>query len=158
MHSDRDQYHFIFTDHPRHPSSSKGFEKARKRMVVKSLRYPSGEKSDQYSWSTLPCEAPRPNLSVTYQRGYLSAYSEYGEDYTIFKYKPLDFDGFMDKCHKMAPNPSCAFVSTRCTNLLSPGRSIRLTFRSRRLRWKLSLPSQRAKSCPNCNPGSKTVC
>jgi alpha-L-arabinofuranosidase len=95
----------FLTDHAEIRSAGKGYENALKRMGVKSLRYPGGEKSDQYFWSTPPWETPLPNLCVTGPQGYLSAYSEYVENYTSFKHKPLDFDEFMDLCRELGAEP-----------------------------------------------------
>lgn len=95
----------FLTDHADIRQAGIGYEAALRQMGVKSLRYPGGEKSDQYFWSTPPWDAPRPNLSVVGPQGYLSAFVEYIENYTAFKHKPLDFDEFMDLCQKLGAEP-----------------------------------------------------
>ena len=100
-------------DHAEIRSTGEGYENALKRMGVKSLRYPGGEKSDQYFWSTPPWETPRLNLSVTGPRGYLSACPDYVENYTSFKHKPLDFDEFKDLCRELDAEPIlCVFFDS----------------------------------------------
>jgi alpha-L-arabinofuranosidase len=95
----------FLTDHANIRQIGAGYESALRRMGVKSLRYPGGEKSDQYFWSTPPWNAPLPNLSVVGPQGYLSAFAEYVENYTVFKHKPLDFDEFMNLCRKLGAEP-----------------------------------------------------
>ena len=95
----------FLTDHADIRPVGEGYENALRQMGVKSLRYPGGEKSDQYFWSIPPWKTPRPNLSVSGPQGYLSAFTEYVENYNIFKHKPLDFDEFMDLCRKLGAEP-----------------------------------------------------
>lgn len=95
----------FLTDHDDIRPAGAGFESALGRMGIKSLRYPGGEKSDQYFWSTPPWDAPRPTLSVTGPQGYLSAFEDYVEGYTVFKHKPLGFDEFMDLCGSLGAEP-----------------------------------------------------
>lgn len=76
------------------------------QMGVRFLRYPGGEKSDGYLWSTPPFEKPRPTLARTglpeMRREFLP-YTE--DDYKTLKPLVMDFDQFMKVCRELGCEP-----------------------------------------------------
>ena len=77
-----------------------------KRLGVKFLRYPGGEKSDGVLWSTPPFEKPRPTLARTGQREARGRYTRYAEaDYIRLKPIVMDFDEFIELCRETGCEP-----------------------------------------------------
>jgi alpha-L-arabinofuranosidase len=95
----------FLTDHAAARSAGQGFGTALRKLGVRSLRYPGGEKSDEYFWSTPPWDAPRPTLALTGPNGRLSPMTDYVENYHSFRHKPLDFDEFIRLCQSQRAEP-----------------------------------------------------
>jgi len=74
-------------------------------MGVRSLRYPGGEKSNEYFWSRPPWTGPRPTLSLTGPDGRLAARTDLVADYREFRVQPLDFDEFISLCRALGAEP-----------------------------------------------------
>lgn len=83
-------------------------------MGTKVLRFPGGEKSDNYLWSVPPYTAPDPHFAVTGDRSCVPTYRQWGPlgGYTTDYLRPidatLDFDEFMDL---VAATGSEAFIT-----------------------------------------------
>ena len=77
---------------------------ALKNMGVKYLRYPGGNKSDNYLFSRSPFEKSDPHLARTGRRvgGRNAALNETGTD---FKNDVLDFDEFISMCREIGAEP-----------------------------------------------------
>lgn len=95
----------FMTDHEVIRRAGEGYENALRTMGVRSLRYPGGEKSDEFLWSVPPWTSPRPTLALTGPKGRLSPMTDYVENFTTFRYKPLDFDEFMELCRRLDAEP-----------------------------------------------------
>jgi len=95
----------FMTDHEVIHRAGEGYEHALRRMGVRSLRYPGGEKSDEFLWSVPPWTAPQPTLALTGPKGRLSPMTDYVGELTRFRYKPLDFDEFMGLCQRLDAEP-----------------------------------------------------
>ena len=75
-------------------------------MGVRYLRYPGGEKSDGYLWSTPPFEKPRPTLSRTGLPEMRKEFIPYTEDdYKTLKPIVMDFDQFIQVCRALNCEP-----------------------------------------------------
>jgi alpha-N-arabinofuranosidase len=77
---------------------------ALKRMGVKYLRYPGGNKSDFYFFSVPPYEKSLPTLART-GKGAVGGRDRMLENYSKFKVDVLDFDEFMDICREIDAEP-----------------------------------------------------
>jgi alpha-N-arabinofuranosidase len=76
---------------------------ALREMGVRSLRYPGGDKSDNYLWSTPPFDRPRPALACVPRQGReLGRFSEEQG----WSNHPLDFDEFMKLCRSLKAEPT----------------------------------------------------
>lgn len=94
----------FFMDGGRFPEAKVSVAQAMKRMGVKYLRYPGGEKSDIYLFSTPPYDTPR----VTLARKGAKVCGDYNEVIygdSLFRYPPLDFDGFISICKEAGAEP-----------------------------------------------------
>jgi len=95
----------FLTDHEVARQAGNGYESALRGMGVRSLRYPGGEKSDEYFWSVPPWTSPRPTLALTGPKGRLAPIADYVENLTRFRHRPLDFDEFMVLCQSLDAEP-----------------------------------------------------
>lgn len=95
----------FMTDHEIIRQAGEGYETALRRLGVRSLRYPGGEKSDEYFWSVPPWTSPQPTLALSGPKGRLAPMRDYVENLTTFRYKPLDFDEFMALCQSLEAEP-----------------------------------------------------
>jgi alpha-L-arabinofuranosidase len=95
----------FLTDHAEMRKAGQGLEAALRELGVRSLRYPGGEKSDEFFWSSPPWDAPRPALALTGPKGRLSPMADYVEDFKHFRYPPLDFDEFISICRALKAEP-----------------------------------------------------
>jgi alpha-N-arabinofuranosidase len=95
----------FMTDHAVIRQAGQGYEHALRQMGVRSLRYPGGEKSDEYFWSAPPWTSAQPMLALTGPQGRLSPMVDYVVEFTTFRYKPLDFDEFMGLCQRLDAEP-----------------------------------------------------
>ena len=96
----------FLTDHATMRQAGQGLEQALRRLGVRSLRYPGGEKSDEFFWSVPPWTGPQPTLALTGPKGRLSPMTDYVENLTAFRHKPLDFDEFMALCQSLDAEPT----------------------------------------------------
>lgn len=78
---------------------------ALKKMGVKYLRYPGGNKSDFYFFSTPPYQKSRPTLARTGRDAVGGRYKTLNASCTEFKEDPLDFDEFMTLCKNIGAEP-----------------------------------------------------
>lgn len=77
-----------------------------RELGVKFLRYPGGEKSDDYLWSTPPFEKPRPTLARTGLPEIRPQFMPYIDDnYSSLKPCVMDFDQFMELCRDLECEP-----------------------------------------------------
>jgi len=100
-------------DHAESRKRGPGYVAAMKRLGARSLRYPGGEKSNEYLWSSPPWDRPRPRLAITGPKARLHA--ELGPTTADgrFLVEPMDFDEFMEICRETGALP------TICVNLNS---------------------------------------
>jgi alpha-L-arabinofuranosidase len=96
----------FLTDHAAIRQKGQGFQEALRKMGVRSLRYPGGEKSDEFYWSTPPWDAPRPTLALTGPKGRLSPMTDYVDNFTTFRNPPMDFDEFIELCRALHAEPT----------------------------------------------------
>lgn len=83
-----------------------------KSMGMKMLRYPGGEKSDNYLWSTSPYDKAKPQMVLTGDCNFPSNDSRFVEaDTKTCKKEVLDFDEFMTLCKQVGAEPMivCAY-------------------------------------------------
>lgn len=92
----------FFMDGGRFPNAKYSTEDALKKMGVKYLRYPGGEKSDLYLFSVPPYDKSIPTLART---GGLADYPGVIKDGKSFTYDPLGFDEFMTICKSTNAEP-----------------------------------------------------
>ena len=78
---------------------------ALKRMGVKCLRYPGGEKSDCYMFSVTPYEKSIPTLARTGKGCVNGRDKALNEDRTDFNRDVLDFDEFIQLCKEIDTEP-----------------------------------------------------
>ena len=77
---------------------------ALKAMGAKYLRYPGGNKSDFYFFSSPPYEKSRPALARTGKEA-VGGRHKMLENYSAFKYDCLDFDEFIQLCRQIDAVP-----------------------------------------------------
>ena len=85
---------------------------ALKNMGVKFLRYPGGEKSDNYLWSQSPYSHSAPLMTLTGSCQWPSGDSRFvNSDYTTAKTVVLDFDEFVNTYKQVGAEPIivCAY-------------------------------------------------
>jgi alpha-N-arabinofuranosidase len=83
-----------------------------KGMNTKMLRYPGGEKSDNYYWSSAPYDKAKPSVILTGSCQFPSNDSRFVQaDLTTSKSEVLDFDEFMTVAHTVGAEPMlvCAY-------------------------------------------------
>ena len=78
---------------------------ALKKMGVKYLRYPGGNKSDFYFFSKPPYQKSQPTLARTGRDAVGGRYTTLNKACTDFKEDPLDFDEFMSLCRIIDAEP-----------------------------------------------------
>lgn len=76
-----------------------------KKMGVKYLRYPGGNKSDFYFFSKPPYNKSEPTLARTGKKAVAGRFATLNESCTGFKFDPLDFDEFMLLCKQINAEP-----------------------------------------------------
>ncbi|MEK7475915.1 MAG: hypothetical protein AAB152_09840 [Candidatus Coatesbacteria bacterium] len=96
----------FLADHAESRQRGQGYVAALRRMGVRSLRYPGGEKSNEYLWSSPPWDAPRPRLGIVGPKGRLHLEGGGRVDADgRFLVKPMDFDEFMEICRAVGAHP-----------------------------------------------------
>lgn len=92
-----------------------GLESALRKMGVKCLRYPGGDKSDNFLWSVPPYDRPRPAVARFSQRRQRrdDRLQMLEADGKTWKRPPLDFGEFMAICKALEAEPviCCAYDS-----------------------------------------------
>jgi alpha-L-arabinofuranosidase len=77
-----------------------------KNMGVKFMRFPGGEKADNYLWSIPPFTAPNPHFARTGSCEWPSNDTRFANsDYSTVKPSGLDFDEFMTMCQSAGGTP-----------------------------------------------------
>lgn len=85
---------------------------ALKSMGMKMLRYPGGEKSDNYLWSSSPYDRAKPEVLLTGNCNFPSGDTRFVEsDTKTCKKEVLDFDEFITMCRQVGAEPMivCAY-------------------------------------------------
>jgi hypothetical protein len=82
-----------------------GYLAALKQLGARSLRYPGGEKSNEYFWSQPPWTESRPTLSYTGSEARLFKESGLVSETGEFHVQPLDFDEFISLCRAANAEP-----------------------------------------------------
>jgi alpha-L-arabinofuranosidase len=109
------------------PAPTTSTTQSLKNMGVKFLRFPGGEKSDNYLWSVSPWDKPNPRAARPGNCEWPSNDTRFiNNDFTTFKSLTLDFDEFMTMCRNTGSEPlitvaydcmykagSCGSVPTR---------------------------------------------
>ena len=95
----------FLADHAEMRARGQGYLAALRHMGVRSLRYPGGEKSNEYFWSQPSWTESRPTLSLTGPEARLVAESRLVSADGEFYVKPLDFDEFIQLCHSLGAEP-----------------------------------------------------
>ena len=119
----------FLADHAEMRARGQGYLAALRQMGVRSLRYPGGEKSNEYFWSRPPWTAPRPTLSLTGPDARLVTQSNLVSENGEFRVHPLDFDEFISHCHALDAEPivcvglGSAYVKTKPGRLVGSTRS-----------------------------------
>jgi hypothetical protein len=92
----------FFMDGGRYPNAEQTVEQAMKKMGMKFLRYPGGEKSDLYLFSLPPYtkSSPKPARNAG-----LNDYPGMFTDDNDFVYDPLDFDEYIAICREAGAEP-----------------------------------------------------
>ena len=88
-----------------------------KAMGIKYLRYPGGEKSDEYLFAKPPYEKAEPHPSRRGKGASIERSMFMTPDGMDYKYPPMDFDQFMDLCLKTGCEP---VIVVACDNYKNP--------------------------------------
>ncbi|MEJ7769517.1 MAG: hypothetical protein WKF89_16985, partial [Chitinophagaceae bacterium] len=94
------------------PGTPSATANALKGMGMKILRYPGGEKSDNYLWSSPPYTTSKPQMLLTGNCNFPSNDSRFVEaDTKTAKPEVLDFDEFITVCRQAGAEPMvvCAY-------------------------------------------------
>jgi len=95
----------FLADHAEMRRRGQGYVAGLCQMGVRSLRYPGGEKSNEYFWSQPPWKSPRPTLSLTGPEARLVMHSHLVSADGEFQVKPMDFDEFIAICREVNAEP-----------------------------------------------------
>lgn len=95
----------FLADHAEMRARGQGYLAALKKMGARSLRYPGGEKANEYFWSQPPWTESRPKLSYTGSESRLFKESGLVSADGKFHVQPLDFDEFIQLCHSVNAEP-----------------------------------------------------
>jgi alpha-L-arabinofuranosidase len=88
------------------PAPARSTTQALSDMGVKFLRYPGGEKADNYYWSVSPWDKPRPEVTRTGTCEWPSNDTRFvNTDRKTFKPSVLDFDEFITMCRAVGAEP-----------------------------------------------------
>ncbi|MDQ3193338.1 MAG: hypothetical protein M3Q58_17275 [Bacteroidota bacterium] len=88
------------------PSPTRITTQALTDMGVKFLRYPGGEKADNYLWSVAPWDKPRPRVTRTGSCEWPSGDTRFmNSDFTTFKSNVLDFEEFITMSKAVGAEP-----------------------------------------------------
>ena len=82
-------------------------EQALREMCVASIRFPGGDKSDNYLWSASPWDRPQPHIAMKSRHLTPAGMREFVEqDGTTFRHRTLDFDDFAGMCRRLGAEPT----------------------------------------------------
>jgi hypothetical protein len=95
----------FLADHADMRQRGQGYLSALRQIGAHSLRYPGGEKSNEYFWSQPPWTESRPTLSYTGSDSRLCKESGLVSADGKFHVQPLDFDEFIQICHATGAEP-----------------------------------------------------
>jgi alpha-L-arabinofuranosidase len=95
----------FLADHAEMRGLGQGYLAALKQLSPRSLRYPGGEKSNEYFWSQPPWTESRPTLSYTGAESRLFKESGLVSETGAFQVKPMDFDEFIGLCRAANAEP-----------------------------------------------------
>lgn len=95
----------FLADHADRRARGQGYQAALRQMGVRLLRYPGGDKSNEYFWSRHPWKTPRPTLSITGPEGRLFTASQLVSESGEFHVQPMDFDEFIALCRALGAEP-----------------------------------------------------
>jgi alpha-L-arabinofuranosidase len=119
----------FLADHAEMRAHGQGYLAALQQMGVRSLRYPGGEKSNEYFWSQPPWTSPHPTLSLTGRDSRLVTKSKLVSENGEFYVKPMDFDEFIALCRALDAEPivciglGSAYVQTQPGRLVGSTRA-----------------------------------
>jgi len=87
--------------------ASRTLEQAMREMAVAAIRFPGGDKSDNYLWSVPPWDRPCPTLAMKTRYLTPAGMRDFVEqDGTTFRHKTLDFDDFAGMCGRLGAEPT----------------------------------------------------
>ena len=92
-----DEHNYLFPTHSTEQSLNK--------MHVGYLRYPGGEKSDNYFWSVPPFQSVNPHFAIRGDCNWPANDFNWSIDFNTPKEYILDFDEFMTLCQKVNAKP-----------------------------------------------------
>lgn len=95
----------FLADHAEMRARGQGYLAALKQIGARSLRYPGGEKANEYFWSQPPWTESRPTLSYTGSESRLYVESKLVSADGAFHVKPMDFDEFIGLCQAVNAEP-----------------------------------------------------
>src|SRR5262249_27681844 len=110
----------FFMDGGRFPNAKHSVKDALKKMGVKYLRYPGGEKSDLYLFSVPPYDRSVPTLARTAGLGDYPGVIIDGR----FTNDPLDFDEFMTICKADSAEPVIVVAADNYLLNIKPGEKL----------------------------------
>ncbi len=87
--------------------AARPMEHALREIGIASVRFPGGDKSDNYLWSVPPYEKPAPALAMKSRYLTPGKVREFVEqDGMTFRHKTLDFDDFIGMCKRLGAEPT----------------------------------------------------
>jgi alpha-L-arabinofuranosidase len=95
----------FLADHAEMRGRGQGYLAGLKQVGARSLRYPGGEKANEYFWSQPPWTESRPTLSYTGSESRLFKESGLVSSAGTFYVQPMDFDEFIGLCHAVNAEP-----------------------------------------------------
>jgi alpha-L-arabinofuranosidase len=95
----------FLADHADMRKRGQSYLDALKQLGVRSLRYPGGEKSNEYFWSRPPWTESHPTLSYTGSGSRLFKESGLVSETGEFLVRPMNFDEFITLCRAMNAEP-----------------------------------------------------
>jgi len=119
----------FLADHAEMRGRGQGYLAALRQMGVRSLRYPGGEKSNEYFWSQPPWTSSHPTLSLTGSDARLVKSSRLVSENGEFCVQPMDFDEFIALCHELSAEPvicvglGSAYIQNRPGSLTGSSRA-----------------------------------
>jgi alpha-L-arabinofuranosidase len=113
----------FLSDHAEMRSRGRGYVASMKKLGVRSLRYPGGEKSNEYFWSRPPWEKSSPTLALRGPEARLFVEStNHVTESGDFLVTPMDFDEFMDICREVGAEPMVCVNVGSAYVINKPGR------------------------------------